>query len=52
MRQAMALLEGAGLEAAPTYMPGGVRRRRNQLEHCLATARSALRRGLELARQE
>src|SRR4051812_30789968 len=52
MRQALALLEGADLAPAPTYAFGTVRRRSNQVGHSLAQARAALRRALELARQE
>ena len=52
MRQALALLEGADLAAPPPYAFGTVRRRRNQVGHSLAQARAALRRALELARQD
>src|SRR4051812_17793112 len=52
MRQALALLEGADLAPAPTYAFGTVRRRSNQVGHSLDQARAALRRALELARQE
>src|SRR3954452_23487599 len=52
MRQALALLEGADLAPAPAYAFGTVRRRGNQVGHSLAQARGALRRALELARQE
>src|SRR4051812_41480335 len=51
MRQALALLDGADLAAAPPYAFGTVRRRRNQVGHCLDQARAALRRALELARR-
>ena|SRR5690348_17576130 len=51
LAQALALLEGAAPEPVRPYAGAGAHRRHNQMQHALDTARSALRRALELARQ-
>src|SRR3954454_1504215 len=52
LAQALALLGGPPPEPVRPYAGAGARRRHNRLQHALDTARSALRRAAELARQE